>query len=219
MSASRPRRPGRCRMPPRCADHGRWPRPPGPRPRPPSGLEAAPVHPGARPSASAAGRHHHATPAASSLRPGPRLLPGELRPGRPSARVHRRFALMCRDSPVSRTPLSGGRPEHRLGRYAERLRPLAITRLRAHGLAARYVSELISDALPLQTILPGQGDLTGTGRLASRRPGARLCVTPQPRQSSRPRPGPAQTPLPAPTRTTQSPIGPSDATVPVAKPR
>jgi hypothetical protein len=64
-----------------------------------------------------------------------------------------------------------------------------------------------------------QGDLTGTGGLASRRPGARLCVTLTPRQPPTTRPGAAQTPLPAATRTTQSPTGPSDATVPVARPR
>jgi hypothetical protein len=39
------------------------------------------------------------------------------------------------------------------------------------------------------------------------------------RQPPTTRPGPAQTRLPAATRTTQSPTGPSDATVPVAKPR
>ena len=64
-----------------------------------------------------------------------------------------------------------------------------------------------------------QGHLTGTGGLASQRPGARPCVTLKPRQPPTTRPEPAQTPLPAATRTTQSPTGPSDATVPVAKPR
>jgi hypothetical protein len=54
---------------------------------------------------------------------------------------------------------------------------------------------------------------------AALRAGARPCVTLKPRQPPTTRPEPAQTPLPAATRTTQSPTGPSDATVPVAKPR
>jgi hypothetical protein len=43
------------------------------------------------------------------------------------------------------------------------------------------------------------------------------CVTPKPRQPPTTRPGPDH--LPAATRTTQSPIGQCDATVPVAIPR